>query len=78
MHVYPIRFARAWARHWLAILIGSATGLYIAVGFSFGLMLADLSYGWDLNEDALAFALNVILLVGMVGGGFLGYVRRRR
>ena len=73
-----LRLGRAIARHWLAIALGAATGIYIAFAACLALMVFDISGDWELHETALAFAMDVLLLLGIFGGGFLGYVRRRR
>jgi len=74
---YPRRYLAAVRRHWLAILIGAATGLYVAFGACLGLMVYAVASVDREPDELLALGMQTILMVGMVGGGFFGYVRRR-
>lgn len=75
---YPFRLARALRDNWRRILLGFATGLYVAFGVSLGLVLVSVTHGERWNEVTLALVLDAILLVGMLGGAVVGYATRRR
>ena len=71
------RLAAALRAHWLAILLGWATGLYVAFAAALGLMLVSVAHGDTWSDATLALVLDAILLVAMATGGLAGYQRRR-
>lgn len=73
---YPRRLARALRDHWKRILLGSATGLYVAFGVCLGVMIVVVTHGDRWNEVTLAFILDAVLMAGMLGGALVGYATR--
>lgn len=72
------RLSAALRRHWLRLLVGLATGAYVATGAAFALMLAMVAYDVHTEPYYLSLALQGLLMGCMVGGALVAYNRRRR
>ena len=74
---YALRLGFALRDHWKRILLGSATGLYVAFGVCLGVMIVAVAHGDRWSDVTLALVMDAVLMAGMLGGAIAGYATRR-